>query len=295
MRWPPLLVAVAFMAPALGADDAVSVGKELALRSPLAWDVRDSIHPSLGPVRLAYTIRPIQTSAGSASVYSRAYLSCQKGVGKLAIELVNATSPAEPIGLRPSAEPRLVCHRPSGGAVEKEDLLASWETNEVSGDVLTRGLRAFPLRECVSIAVIQEVLLPAEGRVARVEFDLLPYARELDAIFVACGERSAYAPQATGPVLVAAKAPVPAEKASAPAAAESEWQAARVTPRGKTNVRAGPSLDSAVVTQLEPGANVLVQRSGGQWWRAKPARGAPFEGYIRQDRLVFSRAASRTP
>jgi len=34
---------------------------------------------------------------------------------------------------------------------------------------------------------------------------------------------------------------------------------------------------------------MLVQRTGTEWWRAKsrPTAKQPFEGYVRQDRLVF--------
>jgi hypothetical protein len=62
---------------------------------------------------------------------------------------------------------------------------------------------------------------------------------------------------------------------------------ARSTPAGKSNVRAGPTLQSGVVIELHPGSVILVQRTGTEWWKAKPSSGAPWEGYIRQDRLVF--------
>lgn len=65
------------------------------------------------------------------------------------------------------------------------------------------------------------------------------------------------------------------------------WQTARVLPSGRTNVRAGPSLQSAIVVELDPGAIVLVQKTASEWWRAKPSAGAAYDGYIRQDRLVF--------
>ena len=41
----------------------------------------------------------------------------------------------------------------------QEELLANWEVSGI-GDALARGFRAFPLRECVSIGVVQEVALP---------------------------------------------------------------------------------------------------------------------------------------
>ncbi len=62
---------------------------------------------------------------------------------------------------------------------------------------------------------------------------------------------------------------------------------ARATPTGKTNVRAGPTLQSAIVLELHPGSVVMVQNTGTEWWKARQSSGAPWEGYIRQDRLVF--------
>jgi uncharacterized protein YgiM (DUF1202 family) len=62
---------------------------------------------------------------------------------------------------------------------------------------------------------------------------------------------------------------------------------ARANFNGKTNVRAGPTLQSAIVTHLDPGAVVLVQSTGTDWWHAKPSKGSAWEGYIREDRLVF--------
>jgi hypothetical protein len=56
---------------------------------------------------------------------------------------------------------------------------------------------------------------------------------------------------------------------------------------GTTNVRAAPSIHSAVVARLDPGAAVSVQHAGGDWWRARSRTGHKFEGYIRADRLSF--------
>jgi hypothetical protein len=44
-------------------------------------------------------------------------------------------------------------------------------------------------------------------------------------------------------------------------------------------------VGSAVVTQLDPGAVVLIQSTGGAWWHVKSRGGARFEGYVREDRL----------
>ena len=238
---------------------------------------------------------------GNAKVFSRAYFSCQKG-GRFAIELANATAPDDPKGMRPQTDPRLYCNRPIQPWDEKlvqEELLTRWAVNDI-GDALAQGFRPFPLRECVSIRVVQEVVLPQgwAQKSAKVEFDILPYNRELDAIFAACGEVSAYAPAApavaarpaTAPAPVASAPPPRPAPAPAPVAskeASEPWQTVRVLSSGKTNVRAGPRLESAIVTELAPGAIVLVQRTGSEWWRARSSSGAAFEGYIRQDRLAF--------
>jgi uncharacterized protein YgiM (DUF1202 family) len=58
-------------------------------------------------------------------------------------------------------------------------------------------------------------------------------------------------------------------------------------PTGKTNVRAGPSLQTPIVSELFPGSVVMIQGAGNEWYRVRPSRGNAFEGYIRQDRLVI--------
>jgi SH3-like domain-containing protein len=56
-----------------------------------------------------------------------------------------------------------------------------------------------------------------------------------------------------------------------------------------TNLRAAPTLQSAIVVQLFPGAVVQVQHASADWWRArtKTPQGKLVEGYIREDRLNF--------
>lgn len=282
-------------------DRAATLGKQRAAASAVEWEIREAGHPSLGNIRFAYVKRPVETKVGNATVYSRAYFSCQKEGGRLAIELANATAPADPAGLQPAQEPRLICSRPTAdGKVVREELLASWEINKKLGDALTRGLRPFPLRECAAITVRQEVILPAGwgGNSASIEFDILPYARELDSIFATCGERSAYAPESAPPAAVVAApaaapraapapAPHPAAAAKPDGAVDASWREARVLPTGKTNVRTKPSLQSSIVVALHPGAVVWVRKAEGDWWHARPFRGQPFDGYIRADRLVF--------
>ncbi len=292
--------------PARSEYPAAPLGKQRAAASPLQWEIREAGHPILGNIRFAFLKNPIETPVGNAKVYSRAYLSCHPASRKFAIELTNTPKPDDPGGLKPVTMPRLTCTRLDEAGSDKlvqEELPAKWEVSDI-GDALARGFRGFPLRECVSISVVQEVALPAGWgkKSARVEFDITPYNRELDSIFVTCGELSAYAPVAppappapvaTAPPASTAAAP-PSATASAPPARSSperepapQWQTARTTSNGKTNVRAGPTLQSAVVGQLFPGAVVLVQRTESDWWRARVAGGAKLEGYIREDRLVF--------
>ena len=66
--------------------------------------------------------------------------------------------------------------------------------------------------------------------------------------------------------------------------AQDGWREARSVASGRTHVRKGPTLKSAIVTTLYAGSVVMVQRTETEWWRA---RGKGFEGYIRQDRLAF--------
>jgi hypothetical protein len=318
----PALGAVPLVAALAAHADypSVAIGKQRAAVSKIEWEIREAGHPVLGNVRFGYMKTPVETPVGNAKVYSRAYLSCQKGYGKLAIELTNAIGPDDPGGLKSAAEPRLICTRPMTPFDEKlvqEDLLANFSYNKI-GDALSRLFRPFPLRECVSIRVVQDVVLPAgwARKTQRIEYDILPYDKELDSVFVTCGEESAYgvapatrlaaAPKAgatpqpaPAPPRVATTAPpkvppAPPPKIAAPPAAspapsvrtDLTWQMARVPWNGKTNMRNGPGLQAAIVVQLDPGAVVLVQKTANDWWKAKTSNGK-FEGYIREDRLVF--------
>ena len=308
-----LLAALSILAShAHGQDAAATLGKQRAAGSGPEWEIRESGHPALGNIRYAYIKRPVETRVGNSTVYSRAYLSCQRSTNRLALELSNAIAPADPAGLQPATDPRLFCHRPTGpgnAPVAKEELLAVWEVNEKLGDALTRGLRSFPLRECAAIGVVQEVVLPSgwAAKTARIEFELLPYSRMLDAIFVTCGEQSAYGPEPAAPTATAAAAsatpaPTPPRAATPPPVAaispaasqpeaDSQWQQARVVPTGMTNLRAGPTLQSAIVVQLFPGAVVQVQRTATDWWRvrARTPKGQVVNGYVREDRLVLKK------
>ena len=332
----PALVALLGAMPSPAQDwPAATVGRQRAASSTVEWEIREAGHPALGNIRFAYVKRAIETKVGATPVYTRAYVSCQKDKRSFAIEVTNSLGPADPGGLKPAVDPRLFCHRPEGDKLLKEEILASWEVNPKIGDVLTRGLRGFPLRECAAITVQQEVVMP-EGsaqKTGRVDFEILPYNRELDAVFATCGERSAYgplpppvvaasapaappsqkaapvpapakvappvvaaAPPKVAPPVVAAAPPkvappivaaAPVKAAPAPPAAANGWREARTLPTGKTNVRAGPSLQSGIVTELYPGSVLMIQSTGTEWYRVRPSRGDAFEGYVRQDRLVI--------
>src|SRR5687767_1091425 len=230
-----LLAAASLLAMrAHGEDVAATAGKQRAARSAIEWDIREAGHPGLGNIRYAYIKRPVETRVGNSTVYTRAYFSCLKGTHRFALELSNAIAPADPSGLQPASDPRLVCNRPTGpgnAAVTKEDLLVVWDVNEKLGDTLARGLRAFALRECAAIGVLQEVVLPPgwAAKTARIEFELLPYSRALDSIFATCGEQSAYATEPS-PAKVATTAPptsqpaAPPRPATPPPGAEPPWQ-----------------------------------------------------------------------
>ena len=262
-------------AAAHGEDAVAALGKQRAQAAHIAWEIREANHPVLGPIRFAHTRGAIVTPVGDGHVFSSAYISCETGARTIAIELTNQRAPDEPGGLRPAAMPRLVCNAPAAagktGTVQ-ETLEATWHVNEI-GDVLAHGFRPKALRACASIGIVQDVELPAGwGKpTASVVFAISPYAKDLDAIFVACGEASAY-----GPAVVARAA-----------ARSVPWKTARTIAHGRTNVRARPDVGSAVVAELDPGTTILIQSTGGAWWHVKSRGGAPFEGYIRADRLVI--------
>jgi pyruvate/2-oxoglutarate dehydrogenase complex dihydrolipoamide acyltransferase (E2) component len=190
--------------------------------------------------------------------------------------------PGDLAGLHAVAEPRLSCRRTVEGKAVEEPLLVNWEVNARLGDVLTRGLRPFPLRECDSIQVSQEVRLP-DASSAPIALEIVPSDPAIESVFMACGER----PAAPSPPATTAT-PAPEAPAPSPAPAEPAWQEARVlSTGGRTNVRMGPALDARIVVRLTPGTRVRVREANGDWWRAQQAAGAAFEGWIHKDRLSF--------
>ena len=247
------------------------------------WDVRDADHPVLGPIRVAVPRNGTSTVVRDLKIVSAAFVSCEKRASRIAIELANSLESDTRGGLPPAENPRLVCSAPGlrpQRSYTANDIPATWESNEL-GDMLARGLSPAALRQCGSIDIVQSVKLP-EGAAAKsqaVSMSLAPNGRDLDSVFVACGEKTAFP----------ATAPAPAVRSSAPesAAAPSGWSFARTAAQGRTNVRKAASVDSPAVAQLPPGARVLVQKDTGPWWKVKPTKGAGFAGYVREDRLVI--------
>ena len=276
-----LLCLSAGIASAHSEDLRVAKGKERAAGSPLRWEVSEETHPAMGPIRFAVLARPVATSVGDAKVYSRIYVSCEKTTRTIAIELANSTAPEVPAGLMPKKRPRLICNAldaPNDARTVQHDLAARWALSP-EGDALTQGLAPATLRECVSIDIVQEVVLPRgwSRETTLVQMQIAPYARELDQVFAACGQVAAYAADER-----------PKAAPAVAAIGEATWKQARTTSRGKTNVRAKPTLDSAVVTELHPGDIVLVEKAAAPWWHVKSRPNRPaFEGFIREDRLVF--------
>ena len=292
-----LLLAVLFLSSlAAAAQDAVTaIGKERANASGVEWDVKDVTHPKLGAIRFASRKVALTTPVGNEKIVSQAYVSCQKSVGRIAIELSNAAMSNLAGGLSPKEMPRLTCYspKPGGGGLAMTELALKWEISEL-GDTLARGIAAADLRRCASIDVLQNLALPLGWPYAsqQVAMEFLPFSRAIDEVLVACGAKPAYAsapPQAPAqasparPVSPAATAP-PSQPA--PSAADA-WRRARTIAAGRTNIRSAPAVSSRLAGQLPPGSPILAQPASGNWWKVKPRSGAGFAGYIREDRLVF--------
>jgi hypothetical protein len=214
----------------------------------------------------------------------------------------------------------------TGSRGGKQELAAQWEFNKIGDPLARgfkpaswRECRSITISQEVALG-------PGwSQKSAKVEFDLDPGSRELDPLFAACGMGVPPAPATTvaaaaapaaAPVPAPAPAPSPFSRAQAPAAAapaaatvaptpaaaapaptpapspaatpaaDGSWKEARTTSIGKSNVRSGPSIDTAIVMQLFPGSVVLVQPAGKDWFKVKPPNG-PAYGYIRGDRLHY--------
>ena len=275
-----LLAVLCLSSVAAAAQDAgTAIGKERANASGVEWDVKDVTHPKLGAIRFASRKVALATPVGNDKIVSQAYVSCQKSVGRIAIELSNAAMSNLAGGLSPKEMPRLTCYSPNprGGGLAMAELALKWEISEL-GDTLARGIAAADLRRCVSIDVLQNLALPLGWPYAsqQVAIEILPFSRAMDEVLVACGAKAAYATPAA-----------PAPPAQPAPAAPDAWRRARTIAAGRTNIRSAPAVSSRLAGQLPPGSPILAQPASGDWWKVRPRSGAAFGGYIREDRLVF--------
>lgn len=263
--------------------------------SPLQWEVREGRHPRMGAIVVAVPSASVITPVGKERIASLVFFSCERAKGRIAIELANAPESDAKSGLFPKQMPRLFCNPRS--TAPRAELKTTWFVSEL-GDAIARDIAPSDLRRCASVDVEQDLALPRGwGReTQRIDIEIIPYKKELDAVLAACAERAPAlaaaptppaAPPTPSPAPVAKSAP-PSVVAPVPATAEAPWRPARVIASGRTNVRASPNLTSPIVVQLDPGALVLVQKTANDWWRAKPRSGAGFSGYIREDRLNFN-------
>lgn len=291
-----LLAVLCLSSLAAAAQDAVTaIGKERANASGVEWDVKDVTHPKLGAIRFASRKVALSTRVGNEKIVSQAYVSCQRSVGRIAIELSNAAMSNLAGGLSPKEMPRLTCYSPNprGGGLAMTELALKWEISEL-GDTLARGIAAADLRRCASIDVLQNLALPLGWPYAsqQVAMEILPYSRAMDEVLVACGAKTAYASAPTPPPQAPAQAaPARPAQPTPPAqpapVAEDGWRRARTIAAGRTNIRSAPALNSRLAGQLPPGSPILAQPASEDWWKVKPRSGTGFGGYIREDRLVF--------
>ena len=171
----------------------VAAGKARAAESPTRWEVRDLVHPKLGPIKVAIALNALTMQGRNDKIVSSVYLSCEKGTGNIAIELVNAPSSDYTRGLGPRSLPRMSCIGASGS---RTDIAAKWEANEL-GDVMARGLAPSALRRCVALEILENVTVPAGWSRDSQPFaiDVAPYGREVDQVFGDCGENVVYEPE----------------------------------------------------------------------------------------------------
>jgi hypothetical protein len=244
------------------------------------WDVREVDHPVMGAIMVAVPQSGFTTNVGGMKIVSAAFVSCEKATRRIAIELANSVESDTRGGLPPVEMPRLVCNVRVNGTPVRTDLAARWNVNAL-GDALARGLAPAELRRCSAIEVQQHVTLPPGTPLAshRIAMTLVPGDGGLATVFAACDGAAATKPMPS--VVPPAALPASAQPVTGP------WKAARTLSSGKTNVRATPRIDGALVTQLYPGTPVLAQKAEGDWWLVKPHKGVGFSGFIRADRLAF--------
>ena len=243
------------------------------------WDVRDVEHPVMGAIKVAVPTTGVVTPVNDLRIVSAAFVSCEKGTRRIAIELANSLESNPQGGLMPAEPPRLVCNPEAvrGAPVRGSEIPVTWKTNEL-GDGLARGLDPAALSRCGALDIVQVIGLPANAAVKtqRLSMVLMPSGPGVSQVFAACGPPSATPAPAT---------PAPAAPPVA-AAVPPGWRVARTVANGKTNVRSAPALDAPVSAQLPPNARILVQKATGPWWKVRPTKGSTFAGYIREDRFT---------
>jgi len=165
--------------PSRGEEAVATIGKQRASASSVEWEVRDVDHPRLGRIKFASRKAAVVTPAGSETIVSQSYVSCQKSSRRIAVEFSNAFASNPAGGLGPRVWPRLTCYSPAprgAGTLAMSELSPKWEVNDL-GDALAQGLATAELRRCVSIDVLQDIALPAgsaEGS-RQVLMELLTY------------------------------------------------------------------------------------------------------------------------
>ena len=294
--------------------------------SPLLWDVREGNHPRLGPITVAVPAQSVVTAVGKEKILSLVFFSCEKAAGRIAIELANAAESDARSGLYPKQMPKMFCN-PRSTAPRSELPVTWYVSeigDALARGLAPSDLRRCASIEIQQDLALPRGWGP---ETQRVDIEVIPYKKELDTVLASCAIAQpnvraeaakvpagahaappAKAPAKTPaaviappkPAAVAAAAPPPPVAPTAPKlastpspltpapAAEAPWRTARVLATGgRTNVRASPSTGAPIVIALDPGAVVLVQSTGTEWWRARPTNGTGFAGYIRQDRLLL--------
>lgn len=297
-RFPLVALALAMTASAVAQaadpEGLAALGVQRAANSRFTWEMGDATHPTLGALRYARMLHFFPTPVGTSRILSRVQFACVRATGKIAVTLSHRTKAEDPALLETAAPPELACNRPDGAP----EIAAAWESEPVTAASIARDIAPSALRACVAIGISQEVVLPPgwAAKKARVVFAVYPYGRELDEIFLACGEKSAYGvlaiPAPVIPNPAGGEGPASmtqAARPTAPPVALDGWREARAISAGKSNIRSKPTLKSAIVAQVHPGQPLRVRRAEGDWWEVRPAKGSAFEGFIRDDRLSYPR------
>src|SRR5258708_8802601 len=230
-----LCLCCASVLPALSKPPTAPADEQRA-GSVIEWEVREVGHPRMGAIKVAVPRSSIATTVGADKIQSLVFCSCEKALGKIAIELANAPESDGRAGLAPKQMPRLVCYI----GTAKSELATSWLVSDL-GDALARGLSPSALRRCASIEAPQNIALP-QGRARatqRCRIELKPSTEAIDSVLTECGATPSPATSAAAtPAPPTPATPAPATPASATpakaapatpakAAAAESWKPAR--------------------------------------------------------------------